>query len=213
MLVNFDAGVDKHGRSCAMPKIVDYDDKKHEIAEKAVHVFIEKGYHKTKLSNIARVCGMGRTTLYQYFRNKDAIFHYVVKQGVESYKAECRNLIDNNELSYLKKIEKIIEKLVKWQDYNNVMIIFIELWLLLRRERSKMEEELYVYVVELRQMFKSLLKEAIKAKEIKDVNLEAMSYTLFGLIESIALQRFWNKNINIEEHLKAVDMLIDGLRI
>ena len=37
-----------------MPKIVNYDEKKHEIAENAINVFIKNGYHKTKLSDIAK---------------------------------------------------------------------------------------------------------------------------------------------------------------
>ena len=53
-----------------MPKVVDFEQRKQEIIEKAMKVFIEKGYHKTNLADIAKECNMGRTTLYQYFKTR-----------------------------------------------------------------------------------------------------------------------------------------------
>ena len=63
-----------------MPKIVDYEEKKQEIIEKAKEVFAKRGYYNTNLSDISKSCGMGRTTIYQYFKNKDEIFYHTVSK-------------------------------------------------------------------------------------------------------------------------------------
>jgi hypothetical protein len=50
--------------------LADLDRKKAEIAYEALYAFAFEGYHKTTLGAIARMCRIGRTTIYEYFRNK-----------------------------------------------------------------------------------------------------------------------------------------------
>lgn len=69
-----------------MPKIVDYEERKQEIAKIAKEVFLRKGYNKTKLSDIALKYGVARTTLYEYFKNKDDIFYYTMHQAIDDLK-------------------------------------------------------------------------------------------------------------------------------
>lgn len=71
-----------------MPKIVDVEEMKHQIMTEAVHVFIRRGYHSTTFAEIARRCGIGRTTIYQYFKNKEEIFIYAVKHINQVFEAE-----------------------------------------------------------------------------------------------------------------------------
>lgn len=74
-----------------MPKIVDYESKKQEIIETARIVFAKRGYHNTNLSHISERCGMGRTTLYQYFSNKDEIFYHTMGLTMEEIKGSKGN--------------------------------------------------------------------------------------------------------------------------
>ena len=67
-----------------MPKIVDHEERKRDIMEMALSIFIEEGYSNTKLANIADKCNIARTTLYQYFGNKDEIFKYAIKSFTDS---------------------------------------------------------------------------------------------------------------------------------
>ena len=53
-----------------MAIIVEHDKRKHEILEKALDVFIEEGYEDVTFQKIADRCGITRTTLYIYFKNK-----------------------------------------------------------------------------------------------------------------------------------------------
>ena len=59
-----------------MPSIDD-ETKLHRILIGAQHQFDRYGYRKTTLEDIARAIGVSRTSLYLYFRNKDAIFRAV----------------------------------------------------------------------------------------------------------------------------------------
>jgi hypothetical protein len=61
--------------------LADLDRKKAEIAYEALYTFAFEGYHKTTLGAIARMCRIGRTTIYEYFRNKDEIFSCALKHS------------------------------------------------------------------------------------------------------------------------------------
>jgi len=52
----------------------EYERKRHEIAGRAMAVFSERGYHSTRMEDIAEALGIGRTTIYWYFPDKEAIF-------------------------------------------------------------------------------------------------------------------------------------------
>ena len=56
------------------PKIVDRDARKTEIIQAALQAFSRKGFANTKISDIASLAGVGKGTIYEYFRSKEEIF-------------------------------------------------------------------------------------------------------------------------------------------
>jgi len=56
-----------------MPKIVDKTAKAKKISAKALKVFREKGFVQTRMVDIAEAAGIGKGTLYEYFKNKEDI--------------------------------------------------------------------------------------------------------------------------------------------
>lgn len=91
-----------------MPKIVNTDEKKREIAKVALANFLERGYQKTTIQSIALSSKMGRSTLYQYFDNKEAIFFEVVRCFFLEIEERLEEIKDSEELS---KEEKLYELL------------------------------------------------------------------------------------------------------
>ena len=57
-----------------MAIIVEHEKRKRKILEKALDVFVEEGYEDVTFQKIADRCGITRTTLYIYFKNKREIF-------------------------------------------------------------------------------------------------------------------------------------------
>ncbi|MFX1565385.1 MAG: TetR/AcrR family transcriptional regulator [Promethearchaeota archaeon] len=64
-----------------MPRVLqDYKIRaKKRIVEAAITVFAKKGYHQTKMSDIAKEVGVSKGTLYQYFKSKEELFEAVVQ--------------------------------------------------------------------------------------------------------------------------------------
>lgn len=57
-----------------MPKIVDKEARRAEILAAARDVFAERGYHQTRMSDIAAEIGMSKALLYDYVSSKDELF-------------------------------------------------------------------------------------------------------------------------------------------
>src|SRR5438067_907418 len=53
---------------------------KAEIADAAFAEFAERGYHHTKIADIAKRLGIGHGTFYLHFKSKRAILDYVVDE-------------------------------------------------------------------------------------------------------------------------------------
>jgi len=56
-----------------MPKVVDREEMQHGILDAAMQVYAKKGYHAATIDDVAKEAGLGKGTLYLYFKNKDAI--------------------------------------------------------------------------------------------------------------------------------------------
>ena len=56
-----------------MPKRVDREQMQHGILDAAMKVYAQKGYHVATIADVAEAAGLGKGTLYLYFKNKEAI--------------------------------------------------------------------------------------------------------------------------------------------
>ncbi|WP_411741964.1 TetR/AcrR family transcriptional regulator [Schnuerera sp. xch1] len=68
-------------------------------------------------------CGIGRTTLYQYFKNKDEIFYCYLCSTLEVMESQLKFIAINEQLTYVEKLKKIIAYLVL--EHSNIFILLI----------------------------------------------------------------------------------------
>lgn len=194
-----------------MPKIVDYERRKHDIMEQALRVFAEKGYYDTQLSDIASACGMGRTSLYSYFTNKDEIFDYATRHVFEVLSLECQNILGATDLSCIERVKRIIH-LIASNEERATITVLVDLWLRLKREKETVTAKLTGYDLELHRLFALLLQEGVARGEIKSLNVSGMAFALTALTESFIFH-FSLKEESVQFGLQAADELIEGLRV
>ena len=195
-----------------MPKIIDYESKKRDIIEKARIVFAKRGYHNTNLSHISQKCGMGRTTLYQYFKNKDDIFYHTVGNALEEIQTQVEVITQNDRMTFVEKIKQIIYQLTEEQKNNNTFILLLEVWLVLRRENNEILEDLKDQTQQLKETIEHLIKEAIDAKEIIPIDSRSLAEAVYTFIETFTLQRTSNR-LDAKAKIESLNLLIDGLKV
>jgi AcrR family transcriptional regulator len=57
------------------------DDRLQQLVESATNVFIEQGYHRTQMADVAQALGLAKGTLYLYVESKEALFDLVVRHA------------------------------------------------------------------------------------------------------------------------------------
>ena len=57
------------------------DDRLAQLVETATNVFIEQGYQRTQMADIAQALGLAKGTLYLYVESKEALFDLVVRHA------------------------------------------------------------------------------------------------------------------------------------
>lgn len=75
-------------------RIVDKDERKKEIATAALELFAENGFEATSVSRIARMAGIGKGTVYEYFKSKDEIVSTSIMVWVDLLIIEARSDIE-----------------------------------------------------------------------------------------------------------------------
>jgi AcrR family transcriptional regulator len=58
------------------------DRRRHEIFAKTVDLFIEKGFRETSMREIAAAAGMGKSSIYDYFKTKDEILLWAMEDEI-----------------------------------------------------------------------------------------------------------------------------------
>lgn len=150
--------------------------------------------------------------MYSYFKNKEDIFLHVVRKQCEAFRAECRHLLDDPDVPHLEKIKKLVASVAKDHERTNVLVILAERWSNLKQEKGKPERSVEQWLQEIRLMFAELIREAVRQREIKKVDHEALSSILFGLLQAMVREKFWNEEMQLDTHLQTIYLMLDGLK-
>lgn len=78
------------------------------ILEAARKLFEERGFHNSKISDIADLAGIGKGTVYEYFDSKQSLFEEMIIYFIELYFEHAEELI-NKVSDPIKKLRILIE--------------------------------------------------------------------------------------------------------
>jgi AcrR family transcriptional regulator len=120
-----------------MPKVVNHEKKRSEIAQKAIEVLAKRGFQATTIQDIADAAGLGKGTIYHYFKTKEEILWAVSEEMFrEMERSFGVALLRINEPA--DKLAALIEEALHiTEKIENLFIIYTELWLMtVRGNRS-----------------------------------------------------------------------------
>lgn len=83
--------------------------KQSEILKSAKALFREKGFHNTKMDEIAQGAGVGKGTLYEYFKSKQEIFDETCIESVKSIREHIEE-ISKMDSSFKDKIMQLFKE-------------------------------------------------------------------------------------------------------
>jgi AcrR family transcriptional regulator len=195
-----------------MPKIIDYEARRREIADKAVTVLRRDGIQEANLGKVADLCGLGRTALYQYFRNIDELVEFSLEEFFSSLDAKASALDSDPGLKPLDKLYRFVEHLERVAILDkDRMVLVLDFLLHPQRRTPGIDINVQERVRILRAELEGLLAQAVSAGDIIAVDTKSMAFTLFAFIEAASVHSALYDNISLEETKRDIALLISGL--
>lgn len=80
-----------------------------KIIDAARHQFIERGFERTSMSDIAAAAGINRTTLHYYFRTKEKMFQAVFGSIMQSFLPRIQVIFDQDK-PLIDKFSEVVDE-------------------------------------------------------------------------------------------------------
>ncbi len=196
-----------------MAIIVEHEKRKHEILEKSLDIFVEEGYEDVTFQKIADRCGITRTTLYIYFKNKREIFLCSIKQLTAGLEEGLREIIKSKDITDSKKLKEILVLILRKCEENRKLFNVVLTYLLqIQKSGKDSGERVRRRVLRLRHLLSWILIEGINSGEFRHIDVKATNELFYGLIQSSIFRLAVLNQTNVDELIDAVDIAIQGIK-
>lgn len=168
-----------------MAIVVEHEKRRYEILEKALDIFTEEGYEDATFQKIADRCGITRTTLYLYFKNKREIFVWSIKQLTDSLEVTLRETMTCDTISFPARLESVMHTIIDRCTENRRLFNVVLTYLLQAQKTGKdPEPRVKRRTIRLRHLLSQIIIAGKNAGEFCNVNVKDANELLYGLIES-----------------------------
>lgn len=197
-----------------MAIVVEHDKRKHEILQKSLDVFIDEGYEDATFQKIADRCGITRTTLYIYFKNKYEIFLGSLKELLAELEVTLKTIITNDKITSEEALRQIMTAIADTIESNKKLFsVLLNYLMQLKKSGVDTNERVLRRVIRLRHLMTSILIKGIQNKEFKDLNVKDVNEMFYGLIEAAIFRIAVLNKDNIQELRNSMNTAIDSFKL
>ncbi len=165
--------------------------KSEAIIRAAIHIFARDGLDKGKIADIANEAGIGKGTVYEYFRSKDEIFH-AMGDTIMSDMIDASEKLYSMDLSPHDKLRTFmrmnIEIIFEMED---AMLIMTEIWAQGARAIKHGEHPdttLYHASQSMKQLVINILRAGVMAQEFREMNYDGVATLALAFIDGFVWQ-------------------------
>ena len=161
-------------------------DRRQNILDAAVAVFADKGFHRSRVSDIAGQAGVADGTIYLYFKSKDDLLITIFEERMEQLLRQARTAVDD--------VSDPMEKLCAFAQFHMGMVeenrsLSSVLQVELRLSNKFMKEYHPQRLREYLDIVGEIVREGqTKGLIRKDCNPIVVRRAFFGALDEIAMQ-------------------------
>ncbi len=158
------------------------ENKRDLILEAGIKVFSKKGYHHTKMEEIAVAAGIGKGTIYEYFTSKLQLFQEIMETSLQQYH-ESITTEKISRMSIEERIQRITEGHFRFCQQN------MELSRILFWDSEIIDEELKEWFYSKRKekeaVLQDLILEGVHRGELREVDAKLVTLMVGGILGQI----------------------------
>lgn len=180
-------------------------DKKTHIMEVAIELFAEKGFEGTSIRDLATKADVNVAMINYYFGSKEKLFECMVKQKAAYTKDILEEIVNNEHLSEIEKIDRIIDSYVSRLFSNRKFHRVIHQELMLN-EREVLQDTIVNLLFPNSLLLRNVIDAGVKKGAFKKVDSLLVVATIVGTINQILLsKKYCNKCLNKEDQYVPYD--------
>ncbi|MGN0729483.1 TetR/AcrR family transcriptional regulator [Treponema sp.] len=196
-----------------MAIVVEHEKRKREILEKSFQLFIEDGYEDVTYQKIADKCGITRTTLYIYFKNKREIFLWSIKQLTNDVEQEIVDIIRDEQIDSVECLKRIFLRIIAVAEKNREFFQVLKMYLVqLEKSGVDINDRVTRRVIRIQHLMTTVLIRGQKRGDIKKLPLKEMNNLLYCLLETSIFRLGILSQKNLDEMRGTVQFVIEQFR-
>lgn len=161
-------------------------DKYRKILEAAAIVFAENGFHRARISDVAKKAGVADGTVYLYFQNKHDLLIKTFEEIMDEVNCVIKRVYESN-LSYEDKIKELIKAhyLLAKEHPHIAEVITFELRQSYKFMKEYENKKFKEYLRTIAQIIREGQEHGVFSKEL---NPYVISRAIFGMLHETMLQ-------------------------
>ncbi len=155
--------------------------RRKEIFEASVHLIFEKGFSNTSMREIAGAAGVGKSTLYDYFKSKEDILISYFESEIRKITERARKIVELD-LEVSERLRKIMQMHLEYLVDNKkfYLKLTMEAQILSLGSQQIIQAQRHTY----QDMLCSLIEEGIKTGEFRSINPLFAARSIFSLLST-----------------------------
>ena len=195
-----------------MKATVDHRARKQVIIANAIQLFARQGYNDVTFQDLADSCGVARTILYRYFKNKRQVFDAaiflaldrVVQKHAEIMRAKLPASVRLRQIC-----TAVTATLFDNREFLSVIIDFV---MAMKRGKHDMTRRIMTFTIGLKRILHTLLVGGIHYGEFRAaVNPDVYTDLLYAQFESAVLRLSVSGDAALTDVMNRIDEVLKGL--
>lgn len=180
------------------------EERRQKILMTALDLFVERGFHETKISDIASAVPMSMGLMFHYFESKEVLLLELVKMGLEATNSTSKMPPMPPELFF----EKFLEQLFEFS--SSQPWVFNMFVLMGQARRPGMPEDVRELAssVKTPEVTAGIIKEGQKSGVFREGDPLQLSITFWGAVQGIMEEMSINKSYKAPDPKWIVSMLL-----
>lgn len=191
---------------------VEHDKRKHEILDKALTLFIEEGYEDVTFQKIADRCGITRTTLYIYFKNKREIFSWSIKQLTNDMEKELLIVVQDKSLNTEECLRKLFNAMLTFcESRAKLFQVLLSYLLQLQKTQISVNERVRRRFIRLHHLITGVVIKGQKSGEFKLLPIKKVEDMLYMILENAVFHIVVLGKTNLDDIKEIADFTINHI--
>lgn len=196
-----------------MTVYVDHNARRDAILEIAFNLFARDGYGGVTYRKIAAGCKISRTTIYKYFRDKEQIFLFAIRQATDKLSQTVQKVVDRTDLPQDEKIRRVLHLTLKLLSENRVFLTVVLDYLITQKlSGADVRRKVRRHTFGMRFLLSRLIDNAVREGSFRTIDPSAAAGHLYSLLESYVLNLTVIEAMDWKDCLSLIDTMIDDFK-